>query len=194
MTRKRPLWRWDPALLVGMVLLTLIVLAFQRLDVPVLTPIALAVCFLLLAGIAAIFLQSALRRGSVHPAEGILDDTSAVTLRAVTAVERVPVEETARFQNSIDAAQARGGASLQAVLTPNASRLLRRELRTAVDLMVGTATHRAGYLPRSSDALVAERLAELSTRREYVTVPAEVMGTRRPFTVKVGLIRADRIE
>lgn len=77
---------------------------------------------------------------------------------------------------------------MTAVLTPDASRWLGRELRVAVDLIGGDGQiYRAGFVPREVDLELGAGLRALATRRTAVVVPVTINGSRRPFTVDFGL-------
>ncbi|MCS5733925.1 hypothetical protein [Herbiconiux daphne] len=114
--------------------------------------------------------------------------TNDVTNDTPTAEVLVPVDETRRHQTSIDAAQAKTVGGLTAVLTPDASRWLGRELRVAVDLVAGDGRlYRAGFLPRDFGAALDPELQRLAKQRAAVQAPVTVEGAAPRFTVKIAL-------
>lgn len=177
-----------------MIVLSLVVLIAQRSDLPLVTPVVQVVGLVLLVGIAALYVYWLTRRGPVRPRDGVLDDVSTVTMVPMTTDRLVTVDGTARHQNAIDAAQAKGGSDLTAVLTPNVTRFGGRELHTAVDLVVGSRTYRAGFIPRQTNDTIGATLAQWSLEGRYATVQAYVRGTRPSYRVDIGLVGAQQLE
>jgi hypothetical protein len=109
-----------------------------------------------------------------------LDDEPGRTVRVL---------ETERRQTSIGAARAKSPADeLMAVLTPDASRWLGRQLRVAVDLIAGDGSiHRAGFVPPELDADLDARLQPLVRVRRAATVPATIVdaGADSPRRLRV---------
>ncbi|CAN5183293.1 hypothetical protein BH09ACT6_BH09ACT6_17650 [soil metagenome] len=199
-----PLWRWDPFLVAVVLGLSIVAGVFQRLALSVVSPIV--VFTLLVVAIAAtvclllpLFVPR-LRRD----AEGSLSITDRTVLAPLSvpsaggspapggvtgssADDEYPVVDTTRHQASIDAAFARTGGLHTAVLVPRATGWMRREYRVAVDLLVGTRTYRAGYLPREIDEALDAELAPLAERHEYRTTLARIAQTQRPYAVTVVL-------
>ncbi|MDO9396984.1 MAG: hypothetical protein Q7T71_10600, partial [Herbiconiux sp.] len=101
---------------------------------------------------------------------------------------RIRLEETHRRQTAIEAAVAKTHGGLRAVLTPDASRWLGRELRVGVELVDdGGAIHRVGFLPREVGVEVEPRLRALESAGQAATLPAVVPDVHRPFTVELRL-------
>ncbi|RFA20610.1 hypothetical protein [Subtercola boreus] len=185
--KKLPLWRWDP-FLAGLVLgLSVVAALFQRLDIDVVSPIVLTV--LLIAAIAAALalvlplFVPALRRDG----EGTLTLNDRITLVPLPTTETFPVVDGHRHQTSVDAALARGGSEVTAVLVPGATAWMGRDLRVAVDAVVGTHVYRLGYLPREIDQQTAAALQPLASQGLYRTVPASILNQKRPYRVLVAL-------
>ncbi|MEF2975815.1 hypothetical protein [Subtercola sp. YIM 133946] len=185
--QKLPLWRWDPFLL-GVVLVgSLIGAVFERLDLPVVTAVALTV-LLLIAGAAAVLLVLplfvlALRRDG----EGTLALGPGVTLVEGETDDVLPVVDGKRHQGSIEAALAHGVSPFTAVLVPRATAWLGRDYRVAVDIVIGSRVYRTGYLPREIDQRADAALAPLAEQGRYVTVPASILNQKRPYTLRVAV-------
>ncbi|WP_382305903.1 hypothetical protein [Herbiconiux sp. UC225_62] len=185
--RWKPFWRWE-AFLFAMVLALAIAANFVTCaDWPVVGPI-LAVVLLMLAVVIAVLLVLPLFRRNGRDSENTRKSLEGVELLEIEPTTTLRVAESERRQNAIDAAAAKTSGPMTAVLTPDASRWLGRELRVAVDLIGGDGQiYRAGFVPREVDLELGAGLRALATRRTAVVVPVTINGSRRPFTVDFGL-------
>jgi hypothetical protein len=185
---KMPLMKWLPFL--GLIVFGLSGLAYVALAVriPVLSQ-AIGVGALVVAAFVVVVkfnpFTSRARQG---------DSEGSLRLADVAAFEnmagpfrRIQVVETARRQFAIDAAWALGGSSLEAVLTPRATRMMGREYRVAVDLVANGRVYRAGFLPASIDVELDALLEPFAVKGHYFKVPVRVLGTERPYLVNVEL-------
>ncbi|MDF2442096.1 MAG: hypothetical protein JWR01_299 [Subtercola sp.] len=168
--RKLPLWRWDPFLAALVLTLSIVAALFQRLDLPVVSPIALTV--LLFAAVAAavllvlpVFVRSLRRDG-----EGSLVLTDRLTLVPLPGTETFPVVDGHRHRASVEATVARVGTEVTAVLVPGATAWLGRDIRVAVDALAGGKPYRVGYLPKEIDQQIDAALRPLAARGVYRTV------------------------
>lgn len=197
---RKPLWRWEPFLLVMIVVSVTIGYIAAKLDLPVVTPLVLiaavggiVVCAWRLVGIVL-----AERRGPT--VGGRLQTLDGFTLVRTDEGSRLALDESSRRQSSIDIAIAAEGSTPRAVLFPGATRWLGREIRTEVYLVSGTRLLPAGFLPARTEALLGDRLAELYGHKTLVEVPTTVRGAgkpvdplrpyaplERPFTVEIRL-------
>ncbi|WP_136640926.1 hypothetical protein [Subtercola vilae] len=210
--QKLPLWRWDPFLVAAVLGFSIVAALFQRLDIAVVSPIALTL--LLSAAVLAALLEvlpffvPRLRRdgeGSLalrqetellppgHPVAAAGSAPRDSTAHDSTAHDStLPVVDAQRHQGSIEAALARGGPEFVAVLVPRATAWMGRDYRVAVDLLVGERLYRAGFLPRESDQAIAAQLVPFADRKQYRTVPVGIRTTTkgRVITVDVGPLLA----
>ncbi|UFS60136.1 hypothetical protein [Subtercola endophyticus] len=187
---KLPLWRWDPFLLGVLIVASLIGTVFERLAVPVLTPIGLTVVLTIGAAAAVLIVLPLFVRSLRRDGEGTLELGPGISLEEVAASDSdtvLPVVDGKRMQGSIEAAVAHGDAPFTAVLVPRATAWLGRDYRVAVDLLVGGKLYRAGYLPREIDQRVDARLTPLARSAQYVMVPASILNPKKPFTVRVAV-------
>ncbi|PPF87718.1 hypothetical protein C5B96_03815 [Subtercola sp. Z020] len=185
--RRLPLWRWDPFLAALVLGLSLVAALFQRLDLPVITPIVMTLLLAValaaaLALVLPLFVPRLRRDG-----EGSLALSPSTVLVPVPATEVFPVVDGHRHQTSIEAAEARGGSRLTAVLVPGATSWLGRDLRVAVDAHVGGRLYRVGYLPREIDQATDAALRPLAERGVYRTVPVSILNQKRPYKLQVSL-------
>ncbi|MGD8167103.1 hypothetical protein ACEXOS_007740 [Herbiconiux sp. P16] len=185
--RWKPFWRWE-AFLFAMVLVLAIAANFvTRANWPVAGPI-LAIVLLVLAVAIAVLLVLPLFRRNGRDSENTRKSLEGVELLEVEPTKTLRVVESERRQNAIDAAHAKTTGPLTAVLTPDASRWLGRELRVAVDLIGGDGQiYRAGFVPPEVDPELSAELRTLAARRAAVVVPVTINGSGRPFTVDFGL-------
>jgi len=174
----KPLWRWEVLLFAVVLVLAMAASLVSRADWPVIGPVlTIALLVLALAAAAALVVPLLVTTGR----------DSENTRKTLEGVELVPfdeapartirVQETERRQTSIDAARAKSrGDELVAVLTPDASRWLGRQLRVAVDLIADDGTiHRAGFVPPELDAALDARLQPLVRERKAATVTATIV-------------------
>jgi hypothetical protein len=183
----KPIWRWEAFLFAMVLILAMAASLVSRAEWPVAGPI-LAIALLVLAIVLAVLLVLPLFLPSGRDSENTRKSLEGVELVPVEATKTVRVVESERRQTSIDAARAKSTNGVTAVLTPDASRWLGRELRVAVDLIGGDgALHRAGFVPRELDAELDTELQPLAKRRAALVVPVAINGDSRPFTVDIGL-------
>ncbi|RFA14418.1 hypothetical protein B7R22_09265 [Subtercola boreus] len=168
--RRLPLWRWDPFLAALVLTLSLVAALFQRLDLPVVSPLALTV--LLLAAVAAavllvlpVFVRSLRRDG-----EGSFVLTDQLRLVPLPATQTFPVVDGHRHKASVEATVARAGTEVTAVLVPGATAWLGRDIRVSVDALAGGKVYRVGYLPKEIDQKIDAALRPLAARGVYRTV------------------------
>ena len=185
--RWKPFWRWE-AFLFAMVLVLAIGANFvSRADWPVVGPI-LGIALLVLAVVIAVLLILPLFLRNGRDSENTRKSLEGVELVEIEPTKTLRVVETERRQNAIDAARAKSHGPVTAVLTPDASRWLGRELRVAVDLIGDDGQiYRAGFVPRDVDLDLGAELRPLAARRAAVVVPVTIGGASRPFTVDFGL-------
>jgi hypothetical protein len=185
--RWKPFWRWE-AFLFAMVLVLAIAANFvTRADWPVVGPI-LAIVLLVLAVVIAVLLVLPLFLRNGRDSENTRKSLEGIELVEVEPTKTLRVVESERRQNAIDAAHAKTSGPMTAVLTPDASRWLGRELRVAVDLIGGDGQiYRAGFVPPEVDLDLGAELRTLAARRAAVVVPVTINGSGRPFTVDFGL-------
>ncbi|MCS5719642.1 hypothetical protein N1027_16035 [Herbiconiux sp. CPCC 205763] len=185
--RWKPFWRWE-AFLFAMVLVLAIAANFvTRADWPVLGPIFAIVLLVGAVGIA-VLLVLPLFLPNGRDSENTRKSLEGVELLEVDPTKTLRVVDSDRRQNAIDAAQAKTSGPVTAVLTPDASRWLGRELRVAVDLIGGDGQiYRAGFVPPEVDLELGAALRRLAARRAAVVVPVTIHGSARPFTVDFGL-------
>lgn len=185
--RWKPFWRWE-AFLFGLVLALAIAANFvSRADWPVVGPI-LSIALLVLAVVIAVLLVLPLFRRNGRDSENTRRSLEGIELLPVEPDRTLRVIETERRQSAIDAARAKSHRPTIAVLTPNASRWLGRELRVAVDIVGDDGQiYRAGFVPREIDFALGAELRPLSARSAALVVPVTIEGNARPFTVEFGL-------
>jgi hypothetical protein len=181
----KPFWRWE-VFLFAMVLLAAIVANFvSKAPWPVVGPI-LSIALLAVAVVFALLLIVPVFRPSLPDSEGSRTSLDGVALVPVDPQTTIRVVESERRQTAIDVARTHSRAQPKAVLTPDASRWLGRELRVAVDLVSDDGRiHRAGFVPRQIDAELDAALQPLKARGEAVEVQARINGNDRPFTVDI---------
>ncbi|NQX33918.1 hypothetical protein [Herbiconiux sp. VKM Ac-2851] len=189
--RFKPLWRWEALLFAVVLVAAMAASLVARPSLPVVGPIA-SVLLLAIAVAAALALIVPLLRKKGHDSENSRHDLGGVELVPFPGLGEVPVTtrvvESERRQTAIEAALAKSRA-VQAVLTPDASRWLGRELRVAVDLVDDAgAAHRVGFVPRDVDARVDEALRTVTADSgRAATVPVTVVGAERPRRVEIVL-------
>ncbi|RFA11860.1 hypothetical protein B7R21_10925 [Subtercola boreus] len=181
--RRLPLWRWDPFLAALVLVLSLVAALFQRLDLPVVSPLALTV--LLLAAVAAavllvlpLFVRSLRRDG-----EGSLVLTDQLRLVPLPGTQTFPVIDGHRHRASVEATVARAGTEVIAVLVPGATAWLGRDIRVAVDAVASGKVYRVGYLPKEIDQQIDSALRPLAARGVYRTVELTIREV--PVAVRV---------
>ncbi len=185
--RWKPFWRWE-ALLFALVLALAIAANFvSRADWPVVGPV-LSIGLLVAAVVIAVLLVLPLFRRTGRDSENTRRTLDGIELVPVVPDRTLRVIETERRQNAIDAAQAKAHGPITAVLTPDASRWLGRELRVAVDIVGDDGViYRAGFVPREVDFALGAELRALAARGAALVVPVTIEGGTRPFTVEFGL-------
>jgi hypothetical protein len=190
----KPIWRWEAFLFAMVLILAMAASLVSRADWPVAGPIV-TVALLMIAVVIAVLLILPLLLTSGRDSENSRKSLEGIELIAAEPTKTVRVVESERRQTSIDAAQANSHSPLTAVLTPDASRWLGRELRVAVDLVGDDGRiYRAGFVPRELDTGLDAELQPLKARKAALVVPATVNGTTRPFTVDIGLPAIRRAE
>ncbi|CAD5999816.1 hypothetical protein [Agreia sp. COWG] len=203
--RKLPLLRWEPFFLAVILLAALAASLTLRAG-------TVGAIVGVLAAVVAVPAVIQLVRLGLREGEGrnsarrlVSIDGFEVTVPATSG--RVLLDETKTRQDSIDLALGWSkDASAVAVLWPEATRWLGRELRTEVYLINGGRPCRAGFLPRAVDEAVSPGLVELRERGMLVSVAAVVIGngrradpdrpfTRlaRPFTVEIAVPDEDAL-
>lgn len=188
--RFKPLWRWEALLFAVVLVAAMAASLVARPSLPVVGPIA-SVLLLAIAVTAALALIVPLLRKKGHDSENSRHDLSGVDLVPFPGLGEVPVTtrvaESERRQTAIEAAVAKS-RTVRAVLTPDASRWLGRELRVAVDLVDDAgAAHRVGFVPRDVDARVDAVLRTVAVSGGAATVPVTVVGAERPRRVEIVL-------
>lgn len=184
--RFKPFWRWEVFLLASVLVLAMAASLVTRLDWPAVAPL-LSILLLVLAVAFALALVVPLLRPKGRDSEGTrrsLDGIELVPFAGLVAPDGTPaptrrlrVMETDRRKTSIDAAQAKS-RTLRAVLTPDASRWLGRELRVAVDLLGDDGTvYRAGFVPPEVDTELNTLLQPLTSAKQAAVVPVAISGT-----------------
>lgn len=188
-TLRKPLWRWEPAPYVLLIVLMLVTgsIAPDRLPVAYWVLFALTVAA---ATLVVVLVVVQFARGRQNPdAAGMLsslDGLDLVPLASSTAPP-TPVVDAARHQSALDSAQARVGANPVAVLVPDATRWLALRFRIAVHVVAPGKVYHVGFLPEQATARYDVGLRGLAGRRRFVTAPAHVIGTARPFALEVDL-------
>ncbi|MET0724786.1 MAG: hypothetical protein ABWY36_00445 [Leifsonia sp.] len=181
---------WEP--LSYLVLFVLVVVAGSiRPDV---APIPFWIATALAVAAAVFFVISLVRdvaRNRANP-DGwgnlkTLDGLSIVAAEHRDAETRpyIAVADVHRHQSAIDIARARSGDHLRAVLVPRASRWLSNRYRIGVQLVAGDRIAHAGFLPDVADRRWREELGALRDAGAFVSVPARIRGTEKPFTVEL---------
>jgi hypothetical protein len=197
---RKPFWRWEPFLLLMIVVFVSIGYVAAKFDLMIITPVivVVAIAGIVFCGWRLVGLVVVERRGPT--AGGRLQSVENFQLIHTENGARHVLEESTRRQSSIDIAIAAVGATPNAVLFPGATRWLGRELRTEVYLMAGNKLQPAGFLPVRTEARVGHQLAALFRQNTLVEVSASVRGAgksvdparpyaplERPFTVEITL-------
>jgi uncharacterized membrane protein YhaH (DUF805 family) len=188
--RRKPLWRWELFLFAVVLVAAMAASLALRPDWPIIGPV-ISIVLLVVAVAAALALMVPLLRRTGRDSENSRHGVDGVELVPLAPLWSVPttvrVVESERRQTSIEAAVAKSG-TVRAVLTPDASRWLGRELRVAVDLVDDDGgVHRAGFVPRDLDARVDDAVRPLVQRGAAPLVPVTVTASGRPFTVEIRL-------
>ncbi len=187
--RWKPFWRWE-AFLFAMVLVLAMAASFVvRVDWPVVGAV-LGIVLLVAAVTLAALLVVPILLVKGRDSENTRKTLEGVELVEPTAenVRTLRVVESERRQSSIEAARAKSREPFRAVLTPDASRWLGRQLRVAVDLLGDDGSiYRAGFVPPEVDAELDARLRPYTRSKRAVVVPAAVIGSARPFRVEFRL-------
>ena len=176
----KPLWRWELLLFALVLVLAIAANLVLRIPSPAVSGV-LSVVLLVLAVALAAALIVPLITSKGRDSENTLRSVEGRDLVLLESVGETPVtvrvEESERRQTSIDAARAKSRLTPKAVLTPDASRWLGRELRVAVDLVADDGrVYRAGFVPRRFGATLRPALLDLRSRGEVAVVPVEVSG------------------
>jgi len=185
---KMPLMMWLPFLgliVFGLSGVAYIALAFR---IPVLSQVIGVGCLVAAAIVVAVKFNPFTKTARRGDSEGGLQLADVVAFESMAGpFRRIQVVETARRQFGIDAAWAHGGDSLEAVLTPRATRMMGREYRVAVDLIANSRVYRAGFLPAGIDGEFDAFLVPFAAEGRYFKVPVRVLGKQRPYLVNVEL-------
>ncbi|MFB2555903.1 hypothetical protein [Herbiconiux liangxiaofengii] len=187
--RFKPFWRWEALLFAVVLVAAMAASLVARPEWPVAGPIV-SVLLLAVAIAAALALIVPLLRRTGRDSENSRHDLGGDQVVPFPGLRdeptRVRVVESERRQTSIEAAVALS-REVRAVLTPDASRWLGRELRVAVDLVDDRGgVHRAGFVPHDLDAQVDALLKQLPAG-QVAEVTVTVVGRARPFTVDLQL-------
>jgi hypothetical protein len=198
--KKLPLWQWPPFIVVTAFAVAILMVFLSRLGIPGMTVVASILAVLAAIAVVLWLVWDARRRRSARNLPGTITTLDGITRVRLEPEVFVFLDETSRRQASIDVAVSGAPQPFEALLCPGATRFLGREFRTEVYLIAGGTPHKAGFLPRGRDALMADGLAELAARGMYVSVTASVLGAGkapdparpyallpRPFTVSVGV-------
>jgi hypothetical protein len=188
-TLRKPLWRWEPAPYVLLVVLLLVTGSIRPERLPVVYWVLFVITALVALGLLVLLIRQSVRGPRNPDSAGILtglDGLELVQLSA-TAAPPTPVADTARHQAALDTAQARAGSSPIAVLVPDATRWLALRIRIAVHLVAGDRVYHVGFLPDRATERYNEGLHVLAARRAYVCAPSKVTGGSRPFGLELDL-------
>ncbi|GAB3807836.1 hypothetical protein GCM10028798_33000 [Humibacter antri] len=179
-TPRKPLWRWDPAPYVLLLILLIVTSSIPPLGAPVLYW-ALVAITALVALVLVVLLVAQLARGRRNPdAAGILSSLDGLELvrLAASAAPATPVVETRRHQGALESVLARVGENPEAVLVPDATRWLGLRIRIAVHLVAGGRVHHVGFLPDRSTQRYNAGLRALAARHLYVCAPSTVISSK----------------
>ncbi|MGA0568686.1 hypothetical protein ACO2Q7_15255 [Rathayibacter sp. KR2-224] len=188
-TQRKPLWRWEPAPYLLLILLLIATASVPPGQLPILYW-TLVVITAIVAVILVALLVVQLGRGPRNPdASGMLSGLGGIELKALptTAAPSTPVVGTTRHQGAIESARARAGTSPSAVLVPDATRWLGLRIRIAVHLVASERVHHVGFLPERATERYNERLRALAAERRFVSVPATIKGEASPYAIDVDL-------
>lgn len=194
-TLRKPLWRWEPA---PYVLLIVLMLATGSV-VPDRNPVVYWVLFaatVAAAAVVIVLIVVQLARGRRNPdAVGMLSSLDGLELvpLASSSAPPTPVVDASRHQSALDSARARAGVAPVAVLVPDATRWLALRIRVAVHVVVPGKVYHVGFLPEQATARYDLGLRNLAVQRRFVTAPARVIGTARPFAAEVDLGSLDAL-
>jgi membrane protein implicated in regulation of membrane protease activity len=171
----KPLWRWELLLFALVLLLAIAANVVIRAAWPVVSAVLTVLLLVVAVGLAALLIVP-LFRARGRDSENTLRTVEGAELVAAQPVGeqrmRVPLEGGERRQTAIEAARATSRGTPTAVLTPDASRWLGRELRVAVDLVADDGrVYRAGFVPRDLGAALDPQLHELRSSGRIATVP-----------------------
>ncbi|WP_022881778.1 hypothetical protein [Gryllotalpicola ginsengisoli] len=186
--RRKPFWRWTPLPWVVVVLLMLATGTAQDVGAASAFRVLLAVTIAAAVASAIYVATDARRRGPQFTAEGQLRSLEGLELVPVAGTGHpITVADARRDQHGIEAARARGGERLPAVLVPDAGNWWNLRSDIAVYLVVDGVAYRAGRLGDQAQVAWQQRLDELKASGRYAVVEAEIVGTARPFAVDVRL-------
>ncbi|MHA7987001.1 hypothetical protein ACX9R5_14475 [Rathayibacter sp. CAU 1779] len=191
MTRplRKPLWRWEPAPYLLLILLLLITGSIRPERLPVVYWILFAITAVV-AAVLIVLLVVQLVRGRRNPdAAGMLTSLDGIQLvrLGTSDAPRTPVADTARHQAALDSAQARAGRAPVVVLVPDATRWLALRIRIAVHVVVPDRIYHVGFLPDQATIRYNAGLRALAARGRYVAAPATVIGSSRPYKLELDL-------
>lgn len=188
-TQRKPLWRWEPAPYLLLILLLIATASVPPGQLPILYW-TLVVITAIVAVILVALLVVQLRRGPRNPdASGKLSSLGGIELIPLhaTAAPPTPVVGIARHQAAIESARARAGTSPSAVLVPDATRWLGLRIRIAVHLVASERVYHVGFLPERATERYNETLRTLGAQRRFVSVPGTIEGEAAPYAVDVEL-------
>ena len=186
-TLRKPLWRWEPAPYVLVVVLVVVTSALQPRDVPVLYWTFFALTLASVVLLVAAIIASARRRARA-PWTGILRSLDGMRLIEVDPSGGLPtpVVDTHRHQSAIGAAASWGSATLLAVLIPDATRWLGLRIRVAVHLVADGHVYHVGFLPDQATVRFNDRLRMLAAADRFALVPVALAGVPRSATPALG--------
>ncbi|NNC13338.1 hypothetical protein HII28_15815 [Planctomonas sp. JC2975] len=191
MTRalRKPLWRWEPAPYVLLILLLLVTGSIRPDRLPVVYWILFAITVLVAAWLLVQVVMQLVHGPRNPDAAGMLSSLEGIELVPLAASDapRTPVVDTARHQGALDSAQARAGRTPVAVLVPDATRWLALRIRIAVHVVASDRVYHVGFLPDQATARYNAELGALASRNLFVSAPATVMGTSQPYRLQLDL-------
>lgn len=188
-TPRKPLWRWEPAPYLLLVLLVLATGSVRPTVLPVAYWILLAVTVVAAAVLVTGFVLR-IARGPRNPdAAGILTSLDGIQLVPLKPSDAppTPVIGTQRHQEALYTVHARAGSSPVAVLAPDATRWLGLRIRIAVHLVAADRVHHVGFLSDIATSRFNGGLRTLAAGRRFVSATAKVIGDDRPFALQLDL-------
>jgi len=177
---RKPLWRWDPAPYVLLLILLIVTSSIPPRGAPVLYWV-LVVITAVVALILLVMLVVQLARGRRNPdSAGILSALDGLELVPLdpTSTPATPVMETGRHQGALESVLARTGSNPDAVLVPDATRWLGLRIRIAVHLVADDRVYHVGFLPDRATGRYNTGLRALAAQRRYVRAPAELIASK----------------
>lgn len=188
-TLRKPLWRWEPAPYLLLIVLAAVTVSISPNGAPVAywTLLTLTV---VVAAIAVTLLVVSLVRGRSNPdSAGMLsgiDDLELVPLDAGSA-PATPVADTNRHRAALESVAARAVGIPTAVLVPDATRWLGLRIRIAVHLVVPGKVYHVGFLPEQATVAYTAGLRALAARRRFVSPPVRSFATDPPYKLELDL-------